>query len=327
MSVPANVEQNPAAEGQDTGELRQAGANPDTASQSDPTQASSAASEEPESRSIDYFRQAFARTRGFNTETHSLSPQAPPASPGPVQESERSEGEQPPEVQPSAEETTARPPAKPRRTEQDSQPPDQITLTQAELDRRIQAEADRIMAKRQRDDEAKRQKQEELELRRYDPAGYVRHLDEKEAAEAAERAKVEDLTTQLNSQIIEFDRNVLDPFVASLPDDIRANVIQAAATIPGLDGRKIIAQETLKALREHWLAEGAKTARPRLLQDEGFRKEMFARYGGQRTEPEPAQPSLPVSSDSRPTNGDAANNARMDSWIRTSAQAMRQTTR
>jgi hypothetical protein len=63
----------------------------------------------------------------------------------------------------------------------------------------------------------------------------------------------------LDQQIHIYDRAVLDTFVGELPPEHRKRVIESV-TEDGIPGRTKVAQGALKALKEQWLQEGARTA-------------------------------------------------------------------
>lgn len=325
MSTPATIERTtPAASEEDpqvsTG---QPGASAAQESSADPTQASGAASEEPESRGPgpDYFRQAFQNLRG---QTQSSAPQAPPASPGPAQEPERSASPSPDKVQTSAEDAGATSTVQPRQQVKPATQADQpklITLTPEEFQRQVQAESDRKIAKIRKDEEARQAREQEVELRRTNPFEYARRMEQQEADQQAAQQKIDELNTTLSQQISLYDRHILDPLMNALPSDDARNTVITSVKEPGIPGRAKIAQGALKALESHWKDEGAKTARTRLMNDQSFVKEILARYGGQRTEPDPT-PSLAVSSAPAP----ADENGTMNNWMRSGAAAQRQVT-
>jgi hypothetical protein len=318
VSVPAAVRTTPAApqDGSESSVPTGASAAPEV--NADPTQVSGAAGEEQETRGPDYIREAFNRLRGY---TQSATPQAPPVSTEQVPEPERSV-ESSFEVQPSAEADGTPATTLPRRREKQTPTanrPDQITLTQDEFRRRVQSEADRILAKQRADDEARREREQEQELRDNNPWEYVQKLKEKEAEAEEARRKTAEVTQTLDQQIHLYDRAILDTFVGQLPVEARRRVIESV-TEDGIPGRTKVAQGALKALREQWLQEGARTARSRLANDQSFVKEILARYGGGRVEPD-TTPSLPVSAAPRPVDESAS----MNSFMRAGAGALRQT--
>jgi hypothetical protein len=156
--------------------------------------------------------------------------------------------------------------------------PSTVTLTEEEINRRVQAETDRREYKRQadaRDAERKR-------LRDEDPWAYA------EQERQAEHAAVVDWQTQqfLGTVGVEHDKYTLDPLVMQLPEDERKRILQIQGAGVGLDGRKLIVTEGLKALEKHWKAEGAKEAEARLRHNPAFRKQVLGEFRRGVAEPE-----------------------------------------
>jgi hypothetical protein len=273
------------------------------ANRSDPTPSSGATAKEQETR-VDYFREAFQRMRS--------GPQAPPVSGGSVREPERPEGEAATGVPSSAEATGGSSGQAPsRQQKRDSKPSagEPITLTQEELDRRVQAESDRKLAKLQQDERLRREREEEAELRKNNPFEYVRRLEQKEAELREQREETSRISGLLDGTIHQYDRDVLDVFVGVLPNDVRQKILDDAEE--GIPGRGKIAKGTFEALKKIWLNEGAKTARDVLAKDPTFVKEILARHGGQREEPDPPSRDASIASP-EPTNS----NGRMNNWMR-----------
>jgi hypothetical protein len=186
VSVPAAVRTTPAAPQDGSENSVQTGASAAPEVNADPTQVSGAAGEEQETRGPDYIREAFNRLRGY---TQSATPQAPPVSTEQVPEPERSV-ESSFEVPPSAEADGTPATTLPRRRERQTRSTEQpsvLTLTQEELNRRVQSETDRRLAKWHADEQARREREQEQELRDNNPWEYVQKLKEKEA-EAEEAA-------------------------------------------------------------------------------------------------------------------------------------------
>jgi hypothetical protein len=145
--------------------------------------------------------------------------------------------------------------------------PAQVVLTEEELERRIQSETDRREARRARDAEiAARRK-----LRDEDPWAYA------EQERKAEQAAQSDTSImQLFASIgVEHDRATLDPMFALLPDAEKERILKIEGIGRGLDGRKLIVTETMKALEKHWKAEGARSAEAELRKNEAFRKQIL----------------------------------------------------
>jgi len=154
-----------------------------------------------------------------------------------------------------------------------------ITLTQEELDRRIQAETDRRESKRAAQTLAERRRK----LRDEDPWAYV------EEERSAERAAEQDAqtTTWLSNIGATHDRFTLDPVVLALSDTERNRILALEGAGVGLEGRKLIVTEGLKALEKQWKAEGAKDAEDKLRRNAAFRKQVLNEFRrGSLSEPE-----------------------------------------
>lgn len=161
-------------------------------------------------------------------------------------------------------------------TEQPTSPA--LTLTQEEIDRRVQAETDRREAKRLADARAAERKR----LRDEDPWGYAEQDRQAETAEMT-NAQVGTLFASIGA---EHDKYTLDPLVTSLPEAERARIMAMEGAGQGLNGRKLIVSEALKSLEKHWKSEGAKDAEHKLRRNPAFRKQVLAEMRGQTVEPE-----------------------------------------
>jgi hypothetical protein len=224
-----------------------------------------------------------------------------------VQESGR-----PAESQPG----TTLPPA-PKQAQQ-ATPPGQVTLTPDEIQRRIQSEADRLLARRQKEEAEKAKREREVELRRTNPFEYARLKESEEQELLAAQTETKRLTEMIGTQLTMYDRNILDPLVSALPEKLRKDVISAEEGIPG---RKATVTNTIKALRSHWMAEGRASAKSDLMKDQTFIKEVLARFGTPSPEPEPTPVRLGATSGQPGQN----TNQRMNSWMRSGAQQARST--
>lgn len=333
MSVPAveaqTGQEHPGATAPEQVGAPAPGQRPDSSPSSDAAQ-----TQEQSSRGIDYFRQAFSRLPGRQTQTAAPaapapqeirpadsgpSPQAPPASSGAAVETDESGGSQGRSAQ------TTLPPQR-RQQQAPAQPPQngQIVLTPEEYERRLQSELDRREAKRQKDEQARAERDREVELRRTNPFEYARLMEEKETQLAESQAETKRLTGLLSQQLDFYDRGVLDHFVGALPEPLRAKVISRDE---GLPGRRATAEATVKALRQHWIQEGRANARETLLKDQTFIKEILARYG---QAPEPEVTTTPVRvRESAPSRGyaESEQNAAMNGWMREASRGIRSSTR
>lgn len=153
-----------------------------------------------------------------------------------------------------------------------------ITLTQEELDRRVQAETDRREAKRHAQALAERRRK----LRDEDPWAFA------EEERNAERATEQDTqTTQWLSNVgSTHDRYAIDPVVHALPEKEQQRILGLEGAGIGLDGRKLIVTEALKALEKQWKAEGAKDAEDKLRRNPAFRKQVLNEFRRGMSEPE-----------------------------------------
>lgn len=154
------------------------------------------------------------------------------------------------------------------RDEPAEQAPSTVSLTQEELNRRVQAETDRREFKRQQEArEAERRR-----LRDEDPWAYAEQ--DRQAEQAAEQSQ--NVFSQVGQIEATYDRFALDPLVTSLPEAEQRRILSLQGAGQGLEGRKLIVSEGLKALEKHWKAEGAKDAEERLRRNPAFRKQVLS---------------------------------------------------
>lgn len=153
-----------------------------------------------------------------------------------------------------------------------------LTLTQDELDRRVQAETDRREAKRLQAERVKQRR----ELRDTDPWQYAEQ-ERKEEEAAAGGFHVQ---TFLQNIGVEHDRVAIDPLFMSLPKAEQERIQKMEGAGTGLAGRKLVVTESLKALEKHWKAEGQKEAERKLRGNPAFRKQVLAESRGQTVEPD-----------------------------------------
>jgi|SRR5215471_12071610 len=157
--------------------------------------------------------------------------------------------------------------------------PVKVVLTQDELERKIQSEADRREAKRANEARAR----EMRELRDKDPWEHSKRLREAEELQSAEANQMQ-FFAAIGS---EFDKVSIDPIFERLPDEERQRILKLeGAQNRGLDGRRLIVSESMKALEKHWKAEGAREAETRLRKNTAFRKQVLSEARGQTPEPE-----------------------------------------
>jgi hypothetical protein len=156
--------------------------------------------------------------------------------------------------------------------------PRTITLTQEEFDKRVDAETQRREAKRAQQAQAERKRR----LRDEDPWAYA-----EEERNAEQHAMSDQQVSTLFSQIgAEHDKYSLDPLVQSLPAAERARILAMQGAGAGLEGRKLIVTEGLKALEKHWKAEATREAENRLRRNPAFRKQVLGEFRRGAPEPE-----------------------------------------
>ena len=155
---------------------------------------------------------------------------------------------------------------------------ERLSLTQEELERRVQSETDRREAKRAAEQRAESRKK----LRDEDPWAFAEQ--ERKAEQEAEQSQgLQSFFANVGTQ---HDRIAIDPLMEALPLKERERIMQIEGAGRGLDGRKIVVNEALKALEKHWKAEGEKDAEAKLRRNQAFRKQLLSEARGGVAEPE-----------------------------------------
>lgn len=169
-----------------------------------------------------------------------------------------------------------------------------ITLTQEELDRRVQAETDRREAKRAAQSLAERRRK----LRDEDPWAFA-----EEERKAEQSAQLEQQTGDILGNIgATHDRFTVDPVVLALPEAERNRIMALEGAGIGLEGRKLIVEEGLKALEKHWKSEGARDAEDKLRRNPAFRKQVLNEFRRGMSEPEFIGSGAPSANDKNVSN-------------------------
>jgi hypothetical protein len=155
---------------------------------------------------------------------------------------------------------------------------DELVQRDPRLQRRVQAETDRREAKRQTDAQTEARRK----LRREDPYAYA------EQDEAAEQQQQTSTAWQQTFATFgrQHDEAVLDPLIGTLPEAEQKRILALEGAGVGLDGRKLIVGEVLKALEKHWRAEGKKDAEGALRKNPAFRKQVLLEGRAETEEPE-----------------------------------------
>lgn len=161
-----------------------------------------------------------------------------------------------------------------------------MTLTEEELSERVRREAqslhDRDVARRNREAaEAERKR-----LRDDDPFQYAQSERQREESEQARAQQTQQLMGLLGHVTRQYDAATIDPLFLSLPERERERIQALPNAGQGLEGRKLIAQETLTTLRRLEYERGYRDAQTKLKRDPVFRKSVLAESRGRYDEPE-----------------------------------------
>jgi hypothetical protein len=157
--------------------------------------------------------------------------------------------------------------------------PDRRTLTDTELQRLIQSEADKREAARNkaaRDAERKR-------LRDEDPWALA-EIERQEEQKASQDAQVNEVMQGI-ARI--HDSVTLIPMLEILEPAEKERLLQLPGAGEGVDGRRLLTVETLKALEKHWKAQGEREAEAKLRRNPTFRKQVMSELNGGFSSPEP----------------------------------------
>jgi hypothetical protein len=153
-----------------------------------------------------------------------------------------------------------------------------LKLTEEELQRRVQAETDRREMLRRQEEKKKQRK----ELRDKDPWAYAEE-ERKEEQLSEQNAGVGSFLANVGTT---HDRYTIDPLMETLPQAERDRILKMEGAGSGLEGRKLLVRESLKALEKHWKAEGEKQAEAKLRRNAAFRKQVLAESRGSVVEPD-----------------------------------------
>src|SRR5215467_5726842 len=157
-------------------------------------------------------------------------------------------------------------------------PSERLSLTQEELERRVQSETDRREAQRA----ARARQDERKRLRDEDPWAYA--AQDREAEQ--QQSQSQGLTEFFSNVGTQHDRISIDPLMEALPTRERQRIMGIEGAGKGLDGRKLVVSEALKSLEKHWKAEGEKEAQDKLRRNQAFRKQILSEARGGIAEPD-----------------------------------------
>lgn len=164
--------------------------------------------------------------------------------------------------------------------------PKQVTLSEEELQQRVQRQAqslhDREVARRNRE----AQEAERKRLRDTDPFGYVQDEKQREEQEQLRQQQTQQLMTLLGHVGRQHDAVSIDPIVNALPPKERERILGLPEAGQGLPGRKVIVEEALKTYGRQEYERGYRDAQAKLKKDPGFRKSVLSELRGSYEEPE-----------------------------------------
>ena len=189
----------------------------------------------------------------------------------------------------------------PKAEEKPSEPPaSRPERDEREFERQVQAEVDRREAVRAQRAESQR----ERELRQTNPTEYARLKEQQEQANAVNS----NVSNALKSLATMFDDNTVTPLVQALDEKTRETVLKDAGH--GMDGRKVIVDRAIKALKkasyDDGFAKGKAEAQKSLRKSNAFRKELLSELRDGEEEPDLA-----------PSNGSAdRSDWDMNDWMR-----------
>lgn len=153
-----------------------------------------------------------------------------------------------------------------------------LTLTREELQRQVQSEVDRREAERFR----RAQIEQRKKLRDEDPWEFAK---QERDAEELQQANGQ-VTNVLGTIGATHDRVTIDPLVDALDEGERQRILGLEGAGLGLDGRKLIVSESLKALEKKWKADAEREAEQKLRRNPAFRKQVLSEMRGMGAEPE-----------------------------------------
>lgn len=182
---------------------------------------------------------------------------------------------------------------------EESSEPEQRVLSEEELQRLVQSEADKRVAALNKAQRDAQRAEERRRLRDEDPWQYA------EVERQAEQAQVQDQQLGQVFQDIgsQFDSVTLQPIYDALPPAEQQRIMAIEGAGVGMDGRRLVTTEALKALEKHWRAEGERNAEQKLRKNPAFRKQVLAETRTSGDEPD----LLPAGSSQGEHNDDINN--------------------
>lgn len=228
---------------------------------------------------------------------------APPEQPG--------SGAQGSESTPQAAAPSPQPQAQPQPDQTSPSPDDVVRLTRTQFEREVQSRADKLIAKRARED-AQRAKEAELDRKlEEDPFGFAEEVRTQRKEAQSLQSQIEPIHTAILDTSRQYDTLVVDRVVMALPPEVRQKLHQEIQPV-GIEGRSKMVEAALGEIKRAAIAEGKaqgeKAAEQKLRKSDAFRKELLAELRGSEDEPELLNGS-----------GRSPQPADMDDWIRMAA--------
>lgn len=224
-------------------------------------------------------------------------------------------GAQGSDSEPPAETPPPQPQPQPAPQPTSPSPDDVVRLTRTQLEREIQSRADKLIAKRARED-AKAREEAELDRRlEEDPYGVAEEIRTQREQAKSLQSQLEPVHAAIRDTAGSYDKLVVDRVVTALPPDVQQRLYQEIQPV-GIEGRSRMVAAALDEIRRaaeaSGKAQGEKAAEQRLRKSSAFRKELLAELRGTEDEPE-----------LMPAAGRSPNPADMNDWIRVAANASR----
>lgn len=160
--------------------------------------------------------------------------------------------------------------------------PEQRVLSEEEFQRLVQSEADKRVAAQNKAARDAARAEERRRLRDEDPWQYAENERQAEQAQQQDQ-QLGQVFQDIGSQ---FDAVTLQPIYDALPPAEQRRIMEIEGAGVGMDGRKLVTTEALKALEKHWRAEGEKAAEQKLRKNPAFRKQVLSEARVSGAEPD-----------------------------------------
>lgn len=176
-------------------------------------------------------------------------------------------GAQGSDSEPQAEPPPPQPQPQPAPQPTSPSPDDVVRLTRTQLEREIQSRADKLIAKRARED-AKAREEAELDRRlEEDPYGVAEEIRTQREQAKSLQSQLEPVHAAIRDTAGSYDKLVVDRVVTALPPDVQQRLYQEIQPV-GIEGRSRMVAAALDEIRRaaeaSGKAQGEKAAEQRL---------------------------------------------------------------